>query len=180
MEIRSSTDADRPAIDEVHASAFGPEQGPEIVGLIADLFTDSTAEPVLSLVADSDSIVAGHVLFTMATVASDRTDVSARILAPLGVKQEFQAKGIGTALVQAGLTKLTDAGVELVFVLGDPAYYSRLAFRPAGVLGLAAPHPIPPEHADAWMVQPLRAGILSTVTGTVRCSKVLNEPRHWL
>ncbi|MEM1241591.1 MAG: N-acetyltransferase, partial [Cyanobacteria bacterium P01_H01_bin.26] len=161
-------------------NAFGPDQGPEIVELIAGLFSDSTAEPVLSLVADINGIVAGHVLFTIATVASYRTDVSARILAPLAVKQEFQGKGIGTALIQTGLTKLTDASVELVFVLGDPAYYSRLAFRPAGVLGLAAPHPIPPEHADAWMVQPLRAGILGTVTGTVQCANVLNDPRHWL
>ncbi|MEM7062081.1 MAG: N-acetyltransferase [Cyanobacteria bacterium P01_B01_bin.77] len=180
MKIRHSTDADRNAITDIHANAFGQEQGPEIIELIADLFTDATAEPVLSLIADLDGIAVGHVLFTMVTVESDRADVTARILAPLAVKQEFQKKGVGTALIKAGLTELTDTGVDLVFVLGDPAYYSRLAFRPAGVLGLTAPHPIPAEHADAWMVQSLRAGILGIVTGSVRCSDVLNDPRHWL
>ncbi|MEM8614942.1 MAG: N-acetyltransferase [Cyanobacteria bacterium P01_H01_bin.105] len=180
MEIRHSTDADRNAIDDIHANAFGHEQGPEIVELIAGLFTDATAEPVLSLIADVDGIAVGHVLFTIATVDSDRADVSARILAPLAIKQEFQRKGIGTALIKAGLTQLTDAGVGLVFVLGDPAYYSRAGFRPAGVLGLTAPHPIPTEYADAWMVQPLQNDILGTVTGSVRCSDVLNDPRHWI
>lgn len=180
MEIRQSTNADRKAIDDIHADAFGHEQGPEIIELIAGLFTDPTAEPILSLIADVDGTAVGHALFTLVTVDSERADVSARILAPLAVKQEFQSKGIGTALVKAGLAKLTDAGVDLVFVLGDPAYYSRLAFRPAGVLGLTAPHPIPTEHADAWMVQSLKAGILGTAAGSVRCSDVLNDPRHWL
>lgn len=180
MKIRHSTDADRNAIDDIHANAFGHDQGPEIVELIADLFNDATAEPVLSLIADVDGVAAGHILFTMAIIESDRADISARILAPLAVKQAFQRTGIGTALVKAGLIQLTDAGVGLVFVLGDPAYYSRLAFRPAGGLGLTAPHPLPAEHADAWMVQPLRTGILGTVTGSVRCADVLNDPRHWI
>lgn len=180
MEIRPSTDADRNAINDIHANAFGHKQGPEIVELIAGLFTDPTAKPVLSLIADVDGIAVGHILFTMATVESDQADVSARILAPLAVKREFQNTGIGTALVKAGLTQLTEVGVRLVFVLGDPAYYSKFAFRSAGGLGLAAPHPMPAKYVDAWMVQPLQTGVLSTVTGSVRCADVLNDPRHWL
>ena len=69
--------------------------------------------------------------------------------------------------------------MQLVFVLGHPDYYPRSGFTPAGVHGLDAPYPILPEHAAAWMVQALRPGLLDSVTGTVRCSDVLNDPRYW-
>jgi putative acetyltransferase len=66
-----------------------------------------------------------------------------------------------------------------VFVLGHPEYYPRFGFRPAGALGMDAPYPIPERHADAWMVQALRPGLLGQVRGTVRCADTLNDPRHW-
>ncbi len=180
MDLRPSNDSDRDAIASIHASAFGPEEGPEIVQLVHGLLGDATAKPVLSLVADIDGALVGHVLFTMATLQPDAGGISARILAPLAVSPHYQRRGIGAALVNEGITQLTESGVGLLFVLGDPAYYSRFGFRPAGAMGMMAPHAIPSEHADAWMAQILGAGALGGVTGTVKCSEILNDPRHWL
>jgi putative acetyltransferase len=92
---------------------------------------------------------------------------------------EAQSQGIGSHLIKEGLRRLSASGVELVFVLGDPAYYSRSGFQPASVLGFEAPFPIAEEIADAWMVQELRPGVIGSVTGKVFCADALNKPEYW-
>jgi predicted N-acetyltransferase YhbS len=82
-------------------------------------------------------------------------------------------------LIAEGLNELREMGVDLVFVLGYPGYYQKHGFSPAGVKGYAAPYPIPPEHADAWMVQELRPGIMEQTRGRVRCAETLTDPKHW-
>ena len=74
---------------------------------------------------------------------------------------------------------MSESGVELVFVLGHPEYYPRHGFTPAGALGFEAPYPIPDEHAEAWMVQELRPGVIGSVCGRVICADMLNKPEHW-
>ena len=128
--------------------------------------------------AEDGQCVLGHVLFTNVAIQGAES-VAARILAPLAVLPSAKKQGVGRQLIEAGLSQLRNAGVELVFVLGDPAYYTRFGFQPAGVQGLTAPHPIPVEHADAWMVQELCSGVLGRVTGEVACSEVLNRQEYW-
>jgi putative acetyltransferase len=132
---------------------------------------------VLSLVAEYHGGVIGHVLFTAAHVEPAATGVTARILAPLAVDPRHQGRGVGSALVRTGLADLDGAGVDLVFVLGDPAYYGRFGFVPATPAGLEPPRPLVPEYADAWMVR-MRTGAPGA-QGRVRCADVLEEPRHW-
>lgn len=180
MTIRLSNDADREAINDVQISAFGDEEGPVIAELVEGLLDDRTARPLLSLVAEQDGQLVGHVLFTAVNVEPGNTDVSAQILAPLAVSKEHQGGGVGGALVRDGLRRLADGGVQLVFVLGHPGYYPRFGFRPAGALGLDAPYPIPPKNADAWMVTQLQRGVLGKVRGKIRCAAVLDEPQHWV
>jgi len=179
LKIRHSTESDRTAIDGIHASAFGQQQGPEIVELVNDLLNDETARPLLSLVAETDGKLVGHILFTVARLQPEDQEVSIRILAPLAVAGDFQGEGIGGALIKAGLKVLAESGVDLVFVLGHPGYYPKFGFQTAGLLGLQAPYPIPSQHADAWMVQELNAGVIGSIDGRVKCSKTLNQPQHW-
>ncbi|AGW13769.1 putative acetyltransferase [Megalodesulfovibrio gigas DSM 1382 = ATCC 19364] len=179
LEIRSAMDADSPAVHAVALAAFGKAQGPEIVDLIDSLSKDASAMPVLSFVATCQARVVGHILFSSVRLTGAREQVAASILAPLCVHPDFQQQGIGGSLIRFGLSRLQAMGVGLVFVLGHPGYYPRHGFVPAGERGLAAPYPIPPEHADAWMVQALRPDLLGTVTGTVACAQTLTDPRHW-
>lgn len=179
LRIRSATDADRAEILGVHKSAFGKEQGPEIVELVSGLLGDKTAMPLFSLVAEIGGRVVGHVLFTAVRLQSSRQSISAQILAPLAVSKEHQGEGIGGLLINEGLKQLAASGVELVFVLGRPDYYRKFGFRPAGVLGYEAPYPIPIAHEDAWMVQELKAGILGSAQGRIQCAETLDQPRHW-
>jgi putative acetyltransferase len=50
-------------------------------------------------------------------------------LAPTGVAPEHQRRGIGSALIRAGIARLKDDGEPLMFVVGDPQYYRRFGFE---------------------------------------------------
>jgi putative acetyltransferase len=177
MIIRQTNDQDLAAIISIHESAFG--QNDEAL-LTANLLNDPSAVPRLSLLALDDGLPAGHVLFTRAIVSGAKASVKASILAPLAVIPEVQGRGLGGELIRNGLHQLADEGTDLVFVLGHPGYYPRFGFGPAGARGLIAPYPIPPQHADAWMVQELKKGVLGIVEGRVLCANALNKREYWV
>ena len=179
MKIRESKPDDLNRVLQVEGQAFGDDEGPEIVDLVKGLLSDPSAMPLLSLLAESDQRTVGHILFTKAQITNFIDSVSAVILAPLAVIPEAQSQGIGGQLIKEGLKRLTESGVELVFVLGHPEYYPRHGFKPAGELGFEATYPIPVENANAWMVQDLQPGLIGRVSGKVICADVLNHPQYW-
>ncbi len=178
-QVRLAVVSDRQAISGVILAAFGDAQGQEIVDLVFDLLEDHSAQPLVSLVSTVDDQVVGHILFTSVHIEHPARKVSSSILAPLAVHPNYQGQGIGGLLIAEGMNRLRAMGAELVFVLGHPGYYPRHGFSPAGVQGFDAPYPIPPEDADAWMVQELRPGIIGRVSGQVACAQALDDPRHW-
>jgi putative acetyltransferase len=160
----------------VERAAFGHDAEAE---LVRDLLNDPSASPLLSLLALEGERAVGHVLFTSARLKETPAAAAIALLAPLAVVPDLQRQGVGGKLIERGLRLLSDAGVDLVFVLGHPEYYPRHGFEPAGRLGFAAPFPIPDEHADAWMVQALRPGVVGSVRGTIICADALNKPEYW-
>ena len=180
VEIRQAAQSDLQAISDLALSAFGSIEGPEIIQLIGDLMADSTAQPILSLVATANGSVVGHVIFSKVRLKPPGQNVSAAILAPLAVHPDFQSRGIGSQLVSEGLQQLSNSGVDLVFVLGHPAYYPRFGFSAAGVRGFEAPYPIPQKNAEAWMVRELRPGVIGNASGQVICADSLADPKYWL
>ena len=179
VKIREAIQSDFQAISDVAMSSFGTSEGPEIVQLIGDLLVDVTAQPVLSLIATVDDRVVGHVLFSKVRLEPPAQDVSAALLAPLAVHPDLQSQGIGAQLIAAGLQQLSDAGVDLVFVLGHPGYYPRFGFSEAGIKGFEAPYPIPQKNAEAWMVRELHPGVIGSTRGQVICADALADPKYW-
>ena len=94
--------------------AFGEQQGGEIAALVHELFDDTTAAPILSLVAVENERIIGHVLFTKATLRQTPENISARILAPLAVVPDAQKKGIGGMLIEEGLDQLKKAEAKRI------------------------------------------------------------------
>ena len=176
LVIRPATKEDCAAVAAVETAAFPT---PAEAELVAALLEDPTAQPVVSLLAEADGKPIGHILFTSATVVSDGTSVPASILAPLAVVPEAQRRGVGRALIDAGMDALTSLDIGLAFVLGHIDYYPRAGFRPALPLGLRAPYEIDPAVANAWMVREARPGLLGAVQGTVRCADTLMHPELW-
>lgn len=173
IRIAIATDADLEAVLRIEREAFGQD---DEANLVVALLRDPTAQPLLSLLAYDDDRPIGHVLFTRVTL-DGRPDVACSILAPLAVVPAFQRQGVGRALIEHGARVLAEWGVKLLFVLGDPSYYTRCGFGPAIPYGLRALYPIVPE--EAWMVRPLVPGLLGTVEGTVACAGSLARPEYW-
>lgn len=169
VEIRESAPDDGAAIEALYPEAFPDE---DLLPLVRDLLREPSV--TLSLVATSGATLVGHVIFTECHVAeSSGTDA---LLAPLAVKQAWQRQGIGSALVRAGLLLLQDAGVNQVYVLGDPAYYARLGFR--AETGAMPPYELPPEWAGAWQSQSL-AGVPRSRPGKLLLPRAWLNPALW-
>lgn len=177
MIVRLADPTELTTICELHREAFGIAEGDAIAELVDHLAHDPTATPSTSLVAELDGTIVGHVLFTAVQISPH--DVRAQILAPLGVAPTHHRRGIGSALVRAGLAHMTAQECDLVFVYGNPAYYNRFGFMPATPHGLIAPYPIPSVHAEAWMVQALHDGVMGRIQGTIQCATTLHQPHYW-
>jgi putative acetyltransferase len=178
--VREALELDLDEVLRIERMAFGEEDEAE---LVQALLKDPSARPTLSLLAlNKNNEAVGHVLFSKASVSTTtqgKEVLSVALLAPLAVIPEAQKQGVGTQLVREGFKRLSQSGVDLVFVLGDPKYYGRFGFQPAGSLGFEAPFPIPEKNADAWMVQALQSDLGGTVKGKVSCADALNKPEYW-
>ena len=177
INIRETFDTDLNDILLVERSAFG---GNEEAELVKKLLCDPSAKPTLSLLAVREDRPVGHILFTTTRIENQSNKISSVILAPLAVVPDAQRQGIGRKLIEQGLRILSKSGVDLVFVLGYPEYYSRQGFQPAGTFGLEASYPIPPQHSDAWMVSFLNPEVKNSVRGRVICADALNKPEYWI
>lgn len=128
MDIRPERREDGPSVGRVHRAAFG-DRGRVVADLVDDLRQLVTTETGLSYVAVDDSHVVGHVLFTPAVLDAPRELVGVHVLSPLAVLPTFQGTGIGSALVSSGIQMMAAQSVPIVFLEGDPRYYSRFGFR---------------------------------------------------
>ncbi|MBU2487660.1 MAG: N-acetyltransferase [Alphaproteobacteria bacterium] len=169
VEIRQSRPDDLASIEKLYPAAF-PEE--DLLPLVRQLLAEEPG--ILSLVAEAGDAMAGHILFTLCAITG--SDARAALLAPLGVAPELQRKGIGSALIREGLSRLERDGVTHVYVLGDPAYYGRSGFRTE--TGVAPPYPLPEEHRDAW--QSLGLGSAPPpVHGKLQLPDVWMQPALW-
>ena len=115
LEIRESVQDDAAAIDSLYPEAFPDE---DLLPLVRDLLQDAAI--TISLIGAMNLQIAGHAIFTRCGVVG--SSVKAALLGPLAVAPAWQRRGIGSAIVRAGLQRLTDEDVDLICVLGDPRY----------------------------------------------------------
>jgi putative acetyltransferase len=141
LEIRQSQRDDAGDIEQLYVDAF-PEE--DLTGLVRELL--DFGESVLSLVGIHDNKIAGHISFTFCHV--ERNEQKVALLAPLAVTPTLHKQGIGSALVKSGFKHVENARIGHVFVLGDPAYYSRFGFMAEDTV--TTPYPLPAEWHGAW------------------------------
>ena len=93
--IRVATSLDHDNVREIHLCAF-PEGEKQIVSTLAvNLLIEETSPKTISLVAEADGAVVGHIAFIPVTVNNNKS-WKGYILAPLGVKPEYQNRQIGS------------------------------------------------------------------------------------
>jgi len=160
--IRPEQPDDLAAIREVNLQAFARDgqAGTGEADLVNALRSNGKSR--LSLVAELDGLVIGHVMFSDVTVASPSATHTILGLAPLAVLPEYQKQGVGSALMHASIDECRRMGAKAIFLLGHPSYYPRFGFAPARLRDM-----LYQNGRDSAMVLELVPGGLEGVTGTV-------------
>jgi putative acetyltransferase len=137
--IRPATAADAEAVDGVIRAAFaGTDFGHQgEAGLVRMIEADG--DTLVSLVAERDGGIVGHVLFSRMDVEADGAALSGAGLAPVSVVPGGQGQGIGGALIRAGLGALREQGCAISFALGHEGYYPRFGYSPQLAARFASP-----------------------------------------
>jgi len=164
--IRPEEMADRDAVYTLNVAAF---ETPAEAGLV-DLLREK-AEPTVSLVAEQEGEVVGHIMFSPVTL-SGHPGLVAMGLAPMAVLPEYQRKGVGSEMVKAGLERCRELGAAAVVVLGHPEYYPRFGFVPSSRFGIACEYEVPEE---VFMMLELESGALDGKNGTISYHPAFNE-----
>lgn len=166
--IRPEREEDHAAIGDVHRTAFGEE----VVATLADALRGAPAplSPAgfVATATGSGGRVVGHVLLSASRLDAPSRLVDVLVLSPLGVRPEYQNRGLGTRLIRAALDAAAERGVPLVFLEGSPDYYARRGFERADTLGFRSPSlRIPPP---AFQVARLPT-YQNWMTGTLVCQE---------
>jgi putative acetyltransferase len=158
--VRRETVGDVAAVRAVTAAAFRgvPHSAPPLepggdpgeATLVTWLRQDPGWIPRLSLVAEEDGVVVGHVVATRAHVG----DAPVLGVGPVSVLPRRQGAGVGSALLHAVIGAADALDEPLVGLLGHPDYYRRFGFVPAAPLGVIAPTP---SWGDLFQVRLLSA-----------------------
>jgi putative acetyltransferase len=128
--IRDESSNDSKAVYQVVSSAFGQLAEAELVEELR-----KAGDTVVSLVADEDSQIVGHVLLSKMAAP-----FRALALAPVSVIPTKQRSGIGSALVKSAVNRARSEGWAAIFVLGDPNYYERFGFERDAAAGFTSPY----------------------------------------
>jgi putative acetyltransferase len=162
IKYRPEETKDHAAIFEINQLAFPEDNEARLVDMLRD--SESYVNG-LSMVAEKDGEIVGHILFTKLTIESSNRDNIALSLAPLAVKPNFQRQGIGAGLIKEGIKACKSLGYGAIVVVGHPEYYPKFGFSPAREKGLGTPFPVPD---DAFMVYELVPGYLDNIQGIVK------------
>ncbi len=157
--IRTEEPTDRTAVHALHAAAFETSEEPDLVDLLRE-----QAEPLVSLVAEIDQAVVGHILFSPVTLTGN-DELRIMGLAPMAVAPPYQRRGIGSALVCAGLEQCRQLTAVAAVVLGHPTYYPRFGFSPASCFGIKCEYDVPD---DVFMITELTTGALGGRSGIIK------------
>ncbi len=166
ITIRKEQVKDFDTVYEINTNAFETNEEAELVNKLrqGDAFI-----PDLSLVAESNNEIIGHILFTKITIESPSGDeFNSLALAPMAVKNSMQNQGIGSKLVEYGLDKAAALGFVSVIVLGHEKYYPKFGFIPASNFEVRAPFDVP---ETAFMAIELKVDSLKKPNGIVKYAK---------
>jgi putative acetyltransferase len=166
--VRVERSPDVPAIRAVNERAFGQPTEADIVDRLQRARSDR-----LSLVAEDNGRVVGHILFTPAIVESVGRRVVGMGLAPMAVIPERQRQGIGSALVERGLEMVRECGCPFVIVVGHPDFYPHFGFERASAHGLASQWEGVPD--EAFMALILDRHAMEGVSGIVHYRDEFDE-----
>ena len=171
--IRQEQKEDYDKVYEVVRTAFAcaAHTNHDEHNLVVRLRRSAAFIPELSLVAEVAGEIVGHILFTRGVIQAKTQEYETLVLAPLAVVPDYQGKGIGGRLIEAGHRVAREIGFKSVLLVGHPIYYPRFGYRPAETFGIITDLDLP---ADVFMACELTKGGLDGVRGRLKHAPEFN------
>ena len=170
VEIRLEKPSDFSRIDAITQAAF---EGEAHAILVNQLRADEAL--LLSHVAVLNDEIVGHAAYSLLTVTDGDSVFHFPGLGPIGVEPRFQGRGIGSALVRAGLMAMRELGYGLLFLVGSPRYYPRFGFQPAQPLGFTSDYVEPGGPHEHFMVAVLDEHMPDRARGHARFHQAFDQ-----
>jgi putative acetyltransferase len=166
MLIRAEQEKDWAAVHAVEASAFETSTEARLVAMLRH-----RAQPVVSLIAEDDGEIVGHIIFSPVSLSGhDHLKIAG--LGPMAVLPKHQRKGVGSTLVRAGLEQCKQLGFGAVVLVGHPDFYPRFGFGPGSRFNIACEFEVP---AETFMVLELQPEFLTNTSGTIKYHPAFSE-----
>ncbi len=171
--IRKELSADHSAILRVTRLAFAaaPYADGNEHELVDKLHASDEFIPELSLVAEYNGKVVGHIMFSRARIIGEESIYPSLTLAPVSVHPDYQNQGIGSQLIKEGIKIAKIIEYKSICVLGHSEYYPRFGFKNAKEFNISLPFEVP---YGAFMCMELQAGALKGIAGTFQFAKEFN------
>lgn len=128
--------------------------------------------PELSLVAEIENKIVGHILLTKLKIRNDQDEFDSLALAPVSVLPEYQNKGIGGILIKEAHKTARELGYKSIVLLGHETYYPKFGYSQADKFGIELPFDVPKENCMA--IELIENG-LNGVKGIVEYPREFNE-----
>lgn len=167
MIIRTENERDLKEVFDLNFQAFGNREDES--KLVERVRESEGFIPELSLVAEMNNKIVGHLLLSKAKVEDQNEEHTVIVLAPIAVKPDLQKQGIGSSLIKEGIRRCKELGYELILLIGHPSYYPRLGFQPARKFGLELKQFEVPD--EVFMVCEVREGALQKIKGELKYPK---------
>ncbi len=168
IDVRFETPRDIPRVHDINEEAFGQPMEADLVDRLRISCPDA-----LSLVADDDGIIVGHIMFSPVVINDGERKIQGMGLAPMAVQPSRQRQGIGSRLVEKGLEILRERGCSYVIVLGHPEYYPKFGFEPASRYGIESQWEEIPD--EAFLILVIDQSALRNVKGIARYRDEFDE-----
>lgn len=160
--------------ETVFTRSEGAREGALIGALARDLMSSLDAEDIHGFLALHEGEIVGAIFFTRLAFDHPR---EAFLLAPVAVHGDHQGVGIGQTLIAHGLREMARRGVSFVATYGDPAFYSRVGFRPLSQDVIRPPYEL--SQPEGWLGQMLTSEPLASVTGRCSCVRAFDDRAYW-
>lgn len=158
MIVRTEAAIDHPLVYQLNARVFESDGEAKLVEKLR-----GSPDTLLSLVAEKEARIVGHVMFSKVSLIG-HADLKIVGLAPLAVAPEVQNIGIGSELVNRGISLCSEAGVDAIVVVGHAHFFPDFGFKPGVHYGIDCEYDVP---EDVFMLNELNEGSLSDKKGVI-------------
>lgn len=149
--IRQEKQQDHPRVFALIERAFRDEVHTDHLEqyLVERIRHSEAFVPALSLVAERDNELVGHILLSKIGIQVHEQMHESLALAPLSVSPSYRKQGIGGSLIRRAHQVAAQLGFTSVVLLGHADYYPRFGYRRAAEYGILLPFDVPEENCMA-------------------------------